>query len=89
VEVADVSLEEGLLRALPCSHFMIIDVLEDVRTPVGEATKQHKSSSRPRRPHFDRIQKAVCDFLTWCLPTRIQKGICDFLNRRLPTLFLD
>ncbi len=25
VEVADVEVSEGLLRALPCSHFMFID----------------------------------------------------------------
>jgi hypothetical protein len=27
VEVADVEVKEGLLRALPCSHFMFIDGL--------------------------------------------------------------
>ena len=27
VEVADVEVQEGLLRALPCSHFMFIDGL--------------------------------------------------------------
>jgi hypothetical protein len=27
VEVADVEVNEGLLRALPCSHFMFIDRL--------------------------------------------------------------
>jgi hypothetical protein len=27
VEVADVEVKEGLLRALPCSHFMFIDRL--------------------------------------------------------------
>jgi hypothetical protein len=27
VEVADVEVKEGLLRGLPCSHFMFIDML--------------------------------------------------------------
>jgi hypothetical protein len=28
VEVADVEVQDGLLRALPCSHFMFIDVMD-------------------------------------------------------------
>ncbi len=28
VEVADVEVSEGLLRALPCSHFMFIDRMD-------------------------------------------------------------
>lgn len=28
VEVADVQVNEGLLRALPCSHFMFIDRMD-------------------------------------------------------------
>jgi hypothetical protein len=28
VEVADVELNEGLLRGLPCSHFMFIDRMD-------------------------------------------------------------
>jgi hypothetical protein len=61
-EVADVELEEGLVRGLPCSHFRFIDLPEQVPAAVGSTAQYHESYHGPRRPHFDRIQKAISNF---------------------------